>query len=105
MVLCVEEVNSTLKVQIKLYSELRKAQKPQCRNLANFTGVKYGLFNKWKEIKRKLTDKLLKTGRDERPAGLRPVISLSQFLHQVSNQWKPVAGHFIAQLSSTTENI
>lgn len=49
--------------------------------------------------------KLLQTGRDDWLAGPSPVISLSQFPDEVSNQWKPVAGHFIAQLSSTTENI
>lgn len=49
--------------------------------------------------------KLLKTGSDDWLADPSPVISLSQFLDEVSNQWKPVAGQSIAQLSSTTENI
>jgi len=49
--------------------------------------------------------KLLQTGRDDWLAGPSPVISMSQFLEEVSNQWKPGVGHFIPQLSSTTENI
>lgn len=49
--------------------------------------------------------KLLETGSDDGVAGPSPVISLSHFLDDVSNQWKPVAGHSITQLSSTTENI
>lgn len=49
--------------------------------------------------------KLLETGSDDGLAGPSPVISLSHFLDDVSNQWKPVAGHSITQLSSTTENI
>lgn len=66
----------------------------------------YWLTKKKNEDKQKVKlIKLLWTGSDDWLAGPSPVISLSQFLDEVSNQWKPVAGHFIAQLSSTTENI
>lgn len=64
------------------------------------------LTDKMDEDKRKVKlVKLLETGSDDGLAGPSPVISLSHFLEEVSNQWKPVAGHFITQLSSTTENI